>query len=91
MKISDDCFYGKSISNEQEFLDQTLKKTEQEIQGSEISYFLSKRSMSLCFEMSKMNEQIAKDLLFKIDWLMDAYFFSRIWAERIRMVFEVFT
>lgn len=91
MKISDDCFYGKSISNEQEFLDQTLKKTEQEIQGSEISYFLSKRSMSLCFEMSKMNEKIAKDLLFKIDWLMDAYFFSRKWAERIRMVFEVFT
>ena len=91
MKISDDCFYGKNISNEQEFLDQTLKKTEQEIQGSEISYFLSKRSMSLCFEMSKMNEKIAKDLLFKIDWLMEAYFFSRKWAERIRMVFEVFT
>ena len=26
--------------------------------------------MSLCLENSKMNEKIAKDLLFKIDWLM---------------------
>ena len=37
--------------------------------------------MSLCFKNSKMNENIAKDLLVKIDWFRGAYFFqeSGLW------------
>ena len=33
--------------------------------------------MSVCFENSIMNEKIAKDLLSKINWLMDAHFFQK--------------
>ena len=32
--------------------------------------------MAICFEISKINDQIARDLLFKLDWLMDEYFFQ---------------
>ena len=46
-KISDD------LSYEEEFLVKAQKEIEQEIEGSEISYCLSKRSMSLCFEIQK--------------------------------------
>ena len=77
VNISNDCSFGDDLSHEKEFMDKAQKKIEQEIQDSEISYFLSKRSMSLCFENSKMNEKIAKDLLYKIDWLMDEYFFQK--------------
>ena len=76
VKISNDCFFGDDFSYE-ECLVKEQKKIEQEIEGSEISCYISKRSMSLCFENSKMNEKIEKDLLFKIDWLMDRYFFEK--------------
>ena len=76
VKISNDCFFGDDFSYEEEFLVKTQKKIEQDIEGSEISYYFSKRSMSLCFENSKLNEKIAKYLLLKIDWLMDDYFFQ---------------
>ena len=36
-----------------------------------------------------MNEKIAKDLLLKIDWLMDEHFFKKKWAARIRLVLKV--
>ena len=76
VKISNDCFFGDDLSYEEEFLVKTHKKVEQDIEGSEISYYFSKRSMSLCFENSKLNEKIAKYLLLKIDWLMDDCFFQ---------------
>ena len=77
VKISDDCFFGDDLSYEEKFLNEIETKTEKEIENSEISWYLSKRSMSLCFENSIMNEKIAKDLLSKIDWLMDAHFFKK--------------
>ena len=75
MEISDDCFFGNDFSYEKEFLEKIEEKIEQDIPGSEISYFVRKRSMSLCFEIPKMSEKITKGLLFKIDLLMDEYFF----------------
>ena len=33
--------------------------------------------MALCFEISSTNEKIAKDLLLKIDWLMDEHFLKK--------------
>ena len=70
IKISNDCLFGQDLSNEQNFLEKIEEKIDQEIPGSEISYFSRKRSMALCFEIPLMNENIAKDLLLKIDWLM---------------------
>ena len=63
------------MSYEQNFLEKIKEKIEKEIPGSEISYFFQKRSMALCFEIPSMDEKIAKDLLSKIDLLMDAHFF----------------
>ena len=65
VKISDDCFFGEDLSYEQEFLNKVGEKIEKEIEGSEVSYFFSKRSMIVCFEISKINESIAKQLLVK--------------------------
>ena len=53
------------------------EKMEKEIPGSEISYFFRKRSIALCFEIPLMNEKIAKDLLLKIDSLMDEQFLKK--------------
>ena len=74
MKINDDCFFGKDLSYEQNFLEKIKEKIEQEILDSEISYSFRKRSMTICFENKMMNEKISKDLLFKVDWLMDEHF-----------------
>ena len=65
------------MSYEQNFLEKIKEKIEKEIPGSEISYFFRKRSMALCFEIPSMDEKIAKDLLSKIDLLMDAHFFLK--------------
>ena len=77
VKISDDCFFGDDLSYEEKFLNEIETKIKKEIKNSEISWYLSKRSMSVCFENSIMNEKIAKDLLSKINWLMDAHFFQK--------------
>ena len=77
VKINDDCFFGEDLSYEQIFFEKIEEKIEKEIPASEISYFFRKRSMALCFEIPSMNEKIAKDLLLKIDWLMDEHFFKK--------------
>ena len=77
VKINNDCFFGEDLSYEQNFLEKIEEKIEKEVPGSEISYFFRKRSMALCFEIPSMNEKIAKDLLLKIDWLMDEHFFKK--------------
>ena len=59
-KISDD------LSYEEDFLVKAQKEIEQEIEGSEISYCLSKRSMSLCFENSKMNKKLQRIYYLKL-------------------------
>ena len=65
VKISDDCFFGEDLSYEQEFLNKVGEKIEKEIEGFEVPYFFSKSSMTVCFEISKMNKSIAKQLLVK--------------------------
>ena len=77
VKINNDCFFGEDLSYEQNFLEKIEEKIEKEIPGSEISYFFRKRSMALCFKIPSMNEKIAKDLLLKIDWLMDEHFLKK--------------
>ena len=70
-------FFGEDLSYKQNFRENIEEKIEQEIPGSEVSYFFRKRSMALCFEIPMMNEKIAKDLLLKIDWLMDEHLFKK--------------
>ena len=67
-------FFGKDLSYEQNFLEK-IKKIEQEIPVSEISYSSRKSLMAICFENKMMNEKIAKDPLFKVDRLMDEHLF----------------
>ena len=77
VKISYDCFFRDDLSYEEKFLNEIETKIEKEIENSEISWYLSKRSMSFCFENSIMNDKIAKNLLSKMDWLMDTHFFQK--------------
>ena len=77
VNINDDCFLGKDLPYQKKFLEKIEEKIEKEIPGFEISYFFRKGSMALCFEISSTNEKIAKDLLLKIDWLMDEHFFKK--------------
>ena len=77
VKINDDCLFGEDLSYEQNFLEKIEENMEKEIPGSEISYFFRKRSIALCFEIPLMNEKIAKDLLLKIDSLMDEQFLKK--------------
>ena len=67
VKINDDCFLGKDLSDEKTFLEKIKEKIQKEILGSEIFYFFRKRSLALCFEIPSMDEKIAKDLLLNID------------------------
>ena len=67
VKINDDCFLGKDLSDEKIFLEKIKEKIQKEILGSEIFYFFRKRSLALCFEIPSMDEKIAKDLLLNID------------------------
>ena len=73
MKNNDDCFFGKDLFYEQNFLEKIKEKVEQEIPDSEISYSFRTRLMTMYFENKMMNEKIAKDLLFKVNWLMDEH------------------
>lgn len=77
VKFNDDCFFSEHLSYEQEFLNKVKEKTQREIEDSDVSYFFNKRSMSIGFENLKTNESIAKQLLVKIDLLMDEYFFRK--------------
>ena len=77
IKISDDIFLGNDLSYEEKFLNSVIKKIEQEIGDCEVSYYLSKKSMSICNESLTMTETIARKLLKLVDWLMDEHFFQR--------------
>ena len=68
---------GNDLSYEEKFLNIVIEKIEQEIENCEVSYYLSKRSMSICYESLTMTETIARKLLKLADWLMDEHFFQK--------------
>ena len=43
----------------------------------EVSYYVNKRSISICCESLTMTENIARNLLRMVDWLMDEHFFQK--------------
>ena len=68
---------GNDLSDEEKFLNNVIEKIEQEIENCEVSYYLSKKSMSICYESLTMTETIARKLLKLADWLMDEHFFQK--------------
>ena len=68
---------GNDLSYEEKFLNNVIEKIEQEIENCEVSYYLSKKSMSICYESLIMTETIARKLLKLADWLMDEHFFQK--------------
>ena len=59
------------------FLNKVIENFEQKIDDCEVSYYVSKRSMSICSEILTMTETIAKKLLKLTDWLMNEHFFQK--------------
>ena len=74
IKISDDVLLGNDLSNEKIFLNKVIENFEQKIDDCEVSYYVSKRSMSICCESFTMTKTIAKKLLKLTAWLMDEHF-----------------
>ena len=74
IKISDDVLLGNDLSNKKIFLNKVIENFEQKIDDCEVSYYVSKRSMSICCESFIMTETIAKKLLKLTVWLMDEHF-----------------
>ena len=70
---------GNDLTFEQGFLNKLIKKIEQETEQEkiecEVSYYLHKKSISICCETSIMTETIARKLLKLTDRLMDEHFF----------------
>ena len=54
IKFSDDVFLGNDLSNEKKFLNKEIENFEQKIDDCEVSYHVSKRSMSICCETLTM-------------------------------------
>ena len=48
IKISDDVFLGNDLSNQKKILNKVIENFEQKIDDCEVSYYVSKRSMSIC-------------------------------------------
>ena len=63
IKISDDIFFGNDLSYEEKFVNNVTEKIEQEIDDCEVSYYVSKESMSICCESLTMTETIARKFL----------------------------
>ena len=77
IKISEDIFLGKDLSYEEKFLNSVIEKIEQEIEDCEVSYYLNKKHMTICYESQTMTETIARKLLKMVDWLMEEHFFQK--------------
>ena len=75
---------GNDLSYEEKFLNNVIEKIEQEIENCEVSYYLSKKSMSICYESLTMTETIARKLLKWADWLMDEHFFQKNGLKELR-------
>ena len=69
IKISDDIFLGNDLSYEEKILNSVIEKIEQEIDDCEVSYYLSKKSKSICNESLTTTKTIARMLLKLVDWL----------------------
>ena len=78
IKINDDVFFGNDSTFERKFLNELIEKIEEETEQQnvegEVSFYLHKKSMSICCETSAMTETFARKLLKLTDPLMDGHF-----------------
>ena len=81
IKINEDVFLVNDLTFKQRFLNKLIEKIEQEIEQEkiecEVSYYLHKKSMSICCKTSIMTETIARKLLKLTDRLMDEHVFEK--------------
>ena len=76
IKISDGIFLGNDLSYEEKFLNSVIEKIGQEIKDCEVSFYLHRRSMSICCETTTMTHVLARKLLKLVYRLMDEHFFQ---------------
>ena len=76
IKISDDIFLGNDLSYEEMFLYSVIEKIGQELKDCEVSFYLHKKSMTICCRTTTMTDVIARKLLKIDDQLMDEHFFQ---------------
>ena len=73
IKITDDFFLGNDLSYEENFLNSVIEKFGQAIKDCEVSFFLHRKSMTICCEILTMTDETARKLLKIVDQLMDKY------------------
>ena len=84
IKIGDDIFLGNDLSYEKKFLNQVIENCDKEIKGCEVSFYLSKKSMSICCKTLVMTETIANKLLDIVDVLIQQHFFFFFLSKRFK-------
>ena len=75
INISDVIFLGNDLSSEEMFLNSVIEKIGQELKDCEVSFYLHKKSMTICCETTTMTNVIVRKLLKIEDRLMDEHFF----------------
>ena len=63
IKITDDIFLGNYLSFEVNFLNKVIETFGQEVKDCEVSFYLHRKSMSICCETTTMTYAIARVLL----------------------------
>ena len=76
IKLTDDNFLGHDFTYEESFLNSVIEKFGQEIKDCKVSFYLHRKSMSICWEKTTMTDVIARKLLKIVDRLMDEHFFQ---------------
>ena len=76
IKIPDDIFLGHDLSYEENSLNSVTEKFGQEIKVCEVSFYLHRKSMTICYETLTITNEIARKLLKVVDRLMGEYFFQ---------------
>ena len=76
IKITDDIFLGNDLSYEENSLNSVTEKFGQEIKVCEVSFYLHRKSMTICYETLTITNEIARKLLKVVDRLMGEYFFQ---------------
>ena len=75
IKIKDNILLGNDLYFEQKFLNHVVDKCSAEIENCEVSFYFSKKSMTICCETLTISETIAKSLLDIVDLAMKSHFF----------------
>ena len=76
IKITDDNFLGNELSYKEKFLNSVIGKFGKEIKDCKVSFYLHRKSMSICCKTTTMADAIASKLLKIVDRLMDEHFFQ---------------